>query len=106
MSYHQPVMLAECIEGLNIDPSGIYVDVTFGGGGHSKAILENLKSGKLIAFDQDADAKKESEKINHPSFVFIQANFVYLKKYLKVNGFARVNGILGDLGISSHQIDS
>jgi 16S rRNA (cytosine1402-N4)-methyltransferase len=105
-SYHNPVMLAECLEGLNINPAGIYIDVTFGGGGHSKAILEKIKDGKLIAFDQDEDAKKEAEKIDDRSFTFCQANFMYLKKYLRLNGVAKVDGIMADLGISSHQIDS
>ncbi|HTH55912.1 MAG TPA: 16S rRNA (cytosine(1402)-N(4))-methyltransferase RsmH [Cyclobacteriaceae bacterium] len=104
-SYHNPVMLAECIDGLNIDPEGTYVDVTFGGGGHSLAIMEKLKGGKLIAFDQDEDAKKEAEKIQHRSFTFCQANFRYMKQYLKLQGASKVNGILADLGISSHQID-
>ena len=105
-SYHQPVMLEECIKALNINPSGVYVDVTFGGGGHSLKILENLKEGRLIAFDQDEDAKKQSENIKSRSFTFCQANFMYMKKYLKLNGVTKVNGILADLGISSHQIDS
>jgi len=105
-SYHNPVMLQECIEGLDIDSKGVYVDLTFGGGGHSKAILEKLKNGKLIAFDQDEDARAEAEKINERSFTFCQANFRYLKKYLKLNGISKVNGILADLGVSSHQIDS
>jgi 16S rRNA (cytosine1402-N4)-methyltransferase len=104
--YHKPVMLSECIEGLNIKPEGIYVDVTFGGGGHSLAILEHIKGGRLIAFDQDDDARKEAEKITSRSFTFCQANFMYLKKYLKLNGVTKVNGILADLGISSHQIDA
>lgn len=103
--YHKPVMLRECLEGLNIDPEGIYVDVTFGGGGHSLAILEKLKGGRLIAFDQDEDAKSEAEKIQHRSFTFCQANFRYLKQYLKLHGVSKVNGILADLGVSSHQID-
>ena len=105
-SYHQPVMLRECLEGLNISPTGIYVDVTFGGGGHSMAILEKLKGGRLISFDQDEDAKLEAEKIEHRSFTFCQTNFRYMKQYLKLNGVTRVNGILADLGVSSHQIDS
>ncbi|HEV8514710.1 MAG TPA: 16S rRNA (cytosine(1402)-N(4))-methyltransferase RsmH [Cyclobacteriaceae bacterium] len=105
-SYHSPVMLAECIEGLQINPEGTYVDATFGGGGHSLPLLEKLKGGKLIAFDQDEDAKKEAEKIQHRSFTFCQANFRYMKQYLKLNGVSKVNGILADLGISSHQIDS
>jgi 16S rRNA (cytosine1402-N4)-methyltransferase len=104
--YHRPVMLTECLEALQIDPSGIYVDATFGGGGHSIEILSQLKEGKLIAFDQDDDARKEAEKIKSRSFTFCQANFMYLKRYLKLNGITRVNGILADLGISSHQIDS
>lgn len=105
-SYHQPVMLSECLEGLSIEPEGTYVDVTFGGGGHSIKILEQLKGGKLIAFDQDEDARLEAEKITSRSFTFCQANFMYLKKYLKLNGVTKVNGVLADLGVSSHQIDS
>jgi 16S rRNA (cytosine1402-N4)-methyltransferase len=106
MEYHQPVMLRECIEGLNIQPEGIYVDVTFGGGGHSREILKHLTTGRLIVFDQDDDARREAEKIESRSLTFCQANFMYLKKYLKLNGVTKVNGILADLGISSHQIDS
>lgn len=105
-TYHKPVMLNECIEALNINPKGIYVDVTFGGGGHSLKILERLKEGRLIAFDQDDDARKQSENIQSRSFTFCQANFRYMKKYLKLNGVTKVDGILADLGISSHQIDS
>ncbi len=104
--YHSPVMLRECVEGLNINPEGVYVDVTFGGGGHSMAILERLKGGRLISFDQDEDARKEAEKIEHRSFTFCQANFRYMKQYLKLQGVTQVNGILADLGVSSHQIDS
>lgn len=104
--YHKPVMLRECLEGLQIKPEGIYVDVTFGGGGHSMAILENLKEGKLIAFDQDEDARKQAENISSRSFTFCQANFRYMKQYLKLNAVKEVDGILADLGISSHQIDS
>jgi 16S rRNA (cytosine1402-N4)-methyltransferase len=104
--YHNPVMLQQCLDGLNIDPEGIYVDVTFGGGGHSLKILENLKGGRLIAFDQDEDAKQEAEKIKHRSFTFCQANFMYMKRYLKLEGVTNVKGILADLGVSSHQIDS
>ena len=105
-AYHKPVMLQECIEGLNINPEGVYVDVTFGGGGHSKEILESLKEGRLISFDQDEDAKQQAEKISNRSFTFCQANFRYMKRYLKMNGVTKVNGILADLGVSSHQIDS
>jgi 16S rRNA (cytosine1402-N4)-methyltransferase len=104
--YHQPVMLSECVEALSIKESGIYVDATFGGGGHSMAILERIKEGRLIAFDQDDDARKEAEKIHSRSFTFCHTNFMYLKRYLKLNGVNKVNGILADLGISSHQIDS
>jgi 16S rRNA (cytosine1402-N4)-methyltransferase len=99
-------MLTQCLEALNINPEGIYVDATFGGGGHSLAILERIKGGRLIAFDQDEDAQKEAQKIDHRSFTFCKANFRYLKKYLRLSGVDRVNGILADLGISSHQIDS
>jgi 16S rRNA (cytosine1402-N4)-methyltransferase len=104
--YHKPVMLHECIEALNLLPDGIYVDATFGGGGHSVKILENINEGRLIAFDQDDDAKRESEKITSRSFTFCHTNFMYLKKYLKLHGVTKVDGILADLGISSHQIDS
>lgn len=104
--YHKPVMLRECVEALRIEESGIYVDATFGGGGHSLKLLEQLKSGRLIAFDQDEDARKQAALIQSRSFTFCQANFRYLKKYLKLNGVTQVHGILADLGISSHQIDS
>jgi 16S rRNA (cytosine1402-N4)-methyltransferase len=99
-------MLTECLQGLNIKPEGTYVDVTFGGGGHSLAMLEEIKGGRLIAFDQDADAEAEAAKINHRSFTFCKANFRFMKQYLKLNGVTAVDGILADLGISSHQIDS
>jgi 16S rRNA (cytosine1402-N4)-methyltransferase len=104
--YHRPVMLQECIDALQIKSNGIYVDATFGGGGHGLKILEHLTEGKLIAFDQDDDARREAEKIKSRSFTFCQANFMYLKKYLKLNGITKVDGILADLGVSSHQIDS
>jgi 16S rRNA (cytosine1402-N4)-methyltransferase len=99
-------MLRECVDGLRVQEEGIYVDATFGGGGHSLGILESLKGGRLIAFDQDEDARKQAELIQSRSFTFCQANFRYLKKYLKLNGVTQVHGILADLGISSHQIDS
>jgi 16S rRNA (cytosine1402-N4)-methyltransferase len=105
-SYHLPVMLAECMEGLRINPEGIYVDVTFGGGGHSLQILEKLKGGRLIAFDQDDDARQQAELIQHRSFTFCHANFRYLQKFLKLHGVTLVDGVLADLGISSHQIDT
>ncbi|MFM7857203.1 MAG: 16S rRNA (cytosine(1402)-N(4))-methyltransferase RsmH [Flammeovirgaceae bacterium] len=104
--YHQPVMLTECLEGLNINPEGTYVDVTFGGGGHSLKILEQLRGGRLIAFDQDEDAKRQAENIQSRSFTFCQSNFRYMKQYLKLNGVTKVDGVLADLGVSSHQIDS
>ena len=99
-------MLTECIQGLAINPEGIYVDVTFGGGGHSLKILEQLKGGRLIAFDQDEDAKKQADNIQSRSFTFCQENFKYMRQYLKLNGVTKVDGVLADLGISSHQIDS
>lgn len=104
--YHHPVMLREAIEGLRINPTATYVDATFGGGGHSMAILENLKSGRLIAFDQDEDAEKEAAGITHRSFSFCRANFMYIKEYLHVMGLDKVNGVLADLGVSSHQLDT
>nr|WP_157604572.1 16S rRNA (cytosine(1402)-N(4))-methyltransferase RsmH [Solitalea canadensis] len=104
MSYHNPVMLKECLDGLNIDPNGVYVDVTFGGGGHSKAILERLDKGTLISFDQDPDAAKNAPEDDR--LIFVAQNFRYLKKFCKLNGFKQVDGILADLGVSSHQFDS
>jgi 16S rRNA (cytosine1402-N4)-methyltransferase len=99
-------MLKECMEALKIKPEGTYVDVTFGGGGHTLPILEKLKEGRLVAFDQDEDAQREAAKITHRSFTFCPVNFRYLKKYLKLNNITSVDGVLADLGISSHQIDS
>lgn len=99
-------MLSECLEGLHIKPDGIYVDVTFGGGGHSLKILEQLREGRLIAFDQDEDAKNQAENIQSRSFTFCHANFRYMKQYLKLNGVSKVDGVLADLGVSSYQIDS
>ncbi|TAG00415.1 MAG: 16S rRNA (cytosine(1402)-N(4))-methyltransferase RsmH [Cytophagia bacterium] len=105
--YHSPVMLSECMEGLRIKPDGIYVDLTFGGGGHTNAILEQLnEKGKLYGFDQDADAEEESKKITHKNFVLMPYNFRYFYKYLRIYGVEKVDGILADLGISSHQIDT
>ena len=101
--YHIPVMLEPCIEGLNIDPNGVYVDLTFGGGGHSKEILKHLEKGHLYGFDQDTDA--EANVPDDPRFTFIQANFRDFKKYLRLYEVLKVDGILADLGISSHQID-
>ncbi len=102
--YHQPVMLNECIEGLNIKPDGVYVDVTFGGGGHSLEILKHLnKNGRLLAFDQDADAQKNLPKDDR--LTFIDQNFRYLKNNCRLQGAMSVDGILADLGVSSHQFD-
>lgn len=102
--YHIPVMLKECIEALNIKPSGTYVDVTFGGGGHSKAILERLsEDGRLFAFDQDPDAVNNA--IEDDRFCLIEENFDKLEESLKLYRANKVDGILADLGISSHQID-
>jgi 16S rRNA (cytosine1402-N4)-methyltransferase len=104
--YHRPVMLQQCIEALQIRPDGNYVDATFGGGGHSREILKHLTSGMLVAFDQDDDARREAEKIQNRSLTFCHANFMYLKRYLKLSGITKVHGVLADLGVSSHQIDS
>ena len=102
--YHLPVMLEECMEGLNIRPDGIYVDVTFGGGGHSRAILERLgDEGRLYAFDRDGDALDNG--IDDPRFCLINENFKHLKSFLRLNGVRRIDGLLADLGVSSHQID-
>ncbi|WKN41359.1 16S rRNA (cytosine(1402)-N(4))-methyltransferase RsmH [Tunicatimonas pelagia] len=101
--YHQPVLLKESVEGLVWNPAGTYVDLTFGGGGHSRAILEKLSpEGRLFSFDQDPESAVNSEGLN---LTFIAANFRFLKRYLKLHGVAKVHGILGDLGVSSHQFD-
>ncbi len=100
-------MLTECLDGLAIKPGGIYVDVTFGGGGHSRAILERMDpNSRLIAFDQDADARANAEAIHDARLTFIPANFRNLKRFLRLYGIKQVDGILADLGISSHQIDT
>ncbi len=104
--YHIPVMLAECLEGLAIKPDGIYVDVTFGGGGHSRAIVERLDTGRLFGFDQDDDARANAAGLDPSKFTFVQANFRHIQKFLRVYGIKKVDGILADLGISSHQIDT
>ncbi|HEV7351218.1 16S rRNA (cytosine(1402)-N(4))-methyltransferase RsmH [Telluribacter sp.] len=106
-SYHDPVMLQECLKGLNITPEGTYMDVTFGGGGHSKAILEQLTTGRLLAFDQDADAAANAAALReNPRFMFIPANFRHLRRYLRLYKAEPVDGILADLGVSSHQFDT
>jgi 16S rRNA (cytosine1402-N4)-methyltransferase len=103
-SYHVPVLLHETIEALNIKPNGIYVDCTFGGGGHSKAILEKLgPQGKLVAFDQDADAAANIP--NDPRIVFVPENFRHIQRFLRLHGLLPVDGIMADLGVSSHQFD-
>jgi len=104
MEYHNPVLLYESIDGLDIKPNGIYVDVTFGGGGHSKEILKRLGSdGKLFGFDQDIDAQANS--LGDPRFVLIPENFRYIKRFLRFYGVKKVDGVLADLGVSSHQFD-
>lgn len=104
MSYHNPVLLKETVNGLDIKPNGVYVDVTFGGGGHAKEILERLGGeGKLYAFDQDPDAQQNS--LDDSRFVLIPENFRYIKRFLRFHGVKRVDGILGDFGVSSHQFD-
>lgn len=103
-TYHNPVLLKPSVDGLNIKPDGVYVDVTFGGGGHSKEILSRLsEKGKLIAFDQDVDARQNI--IDDARLIFVPENFRFLKKFLRFHGFKQVDGILGDLGVSSHQFD-
>ena len=105
MMYHSPVLLNESISGLNINPSGIYVDVTYGGGGHSQEILKNLNScGKLIAFDQDQDAIEN--KSNDTRLNLVKSNFKYLNNFLNYFKIKEIDGLLADFGISSHQIDN
>ncbi len=104
MEYHNPVLLKETVDGLAIQPGGVYVDVTFGGGGHSKEILSRLgPKGKLFAFDQDQDALKNA--IDDERFVLINENFRFIKRFLRFHGIKKVDGILGDFGVSSHQFD-
>ena len=109
--YHRPVMLSEAIDGLCIRPEGTYVDVTFGGGGHSRAIMERLgPQGHLLAFDQDGDAARRVESgewrvESEARFTFIGENFRHLKSYLRLHGVRRIDGLLADLGVSSHQFD-
>ncbi len=104
IAYHIPVLLKESIGGMNIQPGGTYVDVTFGGGGHSKEILSRLgKEGKLLGFDQDEDAEKNI--VNDPRFIFVRSNFRYLHNFLRYHGINSVDAILADLGVSSHHFD-
>ena len=103
-TYHDPVMLKECIDALGIVENGVYVDVTFGGGGHSREILRRLgPKGKLIAFDQDEDAQRN--RISDPRFVLVRHNYRYIRQFLRYYDVLPVNGLLADLGISSYQID-
>ena len=104
MTYHDPVLLFESVDGLKIKPAGIYVDVTFGGGGHSREILKRLgPEGRLFAFDQDEEA--QANAISDDRFTLIPHNFRFLKKFLRFSGVKEVDGILADLGVSSHQFD-
>lgn len=104
MEYHNPVLLKETVDGLNIKEDGVYVDVTFGGGGHSKEILKRLgKNGKLFAFDQDPDALENT--IDDERFTLIHENFQFMKRFLRFYGVKEVDGILADFGVSSHQFD-
>ncbi|MFD1615464.1 16S rRNA (cytosine(1402)-N(4))-methyltransferase RsmH [Gelatiniphilus marinus] len=104
MKYHNPVLLKETVDGLNVKEDGVYVDVTFGGGGHSKEILKRLgKNGRLFAFDQDLDALDNA--INDGRFTLIHENFRYVKRFLRFHGIKQVDGILADFGVSSHQFD-
>ena len=104
MEYHNPVLLKETVDGLAIKEDGVYLDVTFGGGGHSKEILSRLgEKGRLYAFDQDKDALKN--KIDDSRFTLINENFRYIKRFLRFYGVKEVDGILGDFGVSSHQFD-
>lgn len=103
-AYHRPVLLSECLNGLDLQPGGTYVDVTFGGGGHSRAILERLGAqGRLLAFDQDPDVQAHLPQDGR--FTFVDANFRHLKRFLRLHGALPVDGILADLGVSSHQFD-
>ena len=102
--YHIPAMLQECIDGLQISPSGTYVDVTFGGGGHSRGIIEQLgEGGRLFSFDQDLDAY--ANRIEDPRFTFVHSNFRYLTNFMRFHKVDKVDGILGDLGVSFHHFD-
>lgn len=102
--YHKSVLLKESVDGLDIQPDGIYVDVTFGGGGHSREILKRLDSGRLVAFDQDADAV--DNEIEDDRFLLVRQNFRYLRNFLKLHRALPFNGLLADLGVSSHQFDA
>jgi 16S rRNA (cytosine1402-N4)-methyltransferase len=103
-TYHVPVLLMESVDGLAIKPDGVYIDTTFGGGGHSKEILNRLgKKGHLFSFDQDADAERNS--INDERFIFVRSNFRYIKNWMRYYGIEQIDGLLADLGVSSHHFD-
>jgi len=104
MGYHKPVLLKECINGLSIKPNGVYVDATFGGGGHSELILSKLNGGKLFAFDQDTSSSVND--LNKEGFKLINANFRHVKNFLKMEGVMKIDGLLADLGVSSYQFDT
>ena len=106
MTYHVPVLLKESVDGLNIGSGGIFVDVTFGGGGHSREILSRLDvNGHLYSFDQDADAEKNADGFDEERFTFVRSNFRFLKNFLKYHGVEQIDGLLADLGVSSHHFD-
>jgi 16S rRNA (cytosine1402-N4)-methyltransferase len=104
MEYHQPVLLKESIDGLDIKPEGIYVDATYGGGGHSKEILKKLQNGKLVGFDQDEDAMANIPEDER--FIFVRQNFRFLKNFLKYHHISAIDGLIADLGVSSHHFDT
>lgn len=104
--FHIPVMLNEVVDALNIKQDGIYVDLTFGGGGHSKEILKNLETGHLYSFDQDLDTQKYADELQCANFTFVHANAIFLKRFLTYYGIEKVDGIFADLGVSSYQIDT
>ena len=103
MAYHEAVLLSESVQGLNIKPDGVYVDVTFGGGGHSREIIKNLSKGQLFAFDQDTDANNNI--LEKENFKFLNTNFRNIRNFLRVEGINEIDGLLADLGVSSHQFD-
>ena len=106
ITYHVPVLLKESVDGLNIGKGGVFVDVTFGGGGHSREILSRLDiNGHLYSFDQDADAEKNAEGFDTERFTFVRSNFRFLKNFLKYHGVEQIDGLLADLGVSSHHFD-
>lgn len=106
MTYHVPVLLNESVDGLNIGNGGVFVDVTFGGGGHSREIMSRLDAnGHLYSFDQDADAEKNAEGFDTERFTFVRSNFRFLKNFLRYHGVEQIDGLLADLGVSSHHFD-